>query len=499
MEEQNKQFNDTDLNQETNLPTEPIEVEEVQQPTITSEVVNQPQTQDTEIDLDPDIVLVASQEQNGNDAPEIELTNEHTNTDFSAERIAQPTLPIMPYIEKTEYQPINANGKSRGMRVFAVIVALMVGLSAAITGGYFLGTSKNGTPNVKVDLAKKPSEENALTVSQVYASANKSVVGIYTYNDEGIAGTSSGVIYSKDGYIVTNDHIYADVEAAKFKVYTYDGKSFSAKYVAGDTRSDLAVLKIDNPSGLVTATFGNSSEVSVGEMVVAIGRPNGADQASTASEGIVSSISRRVSTTSSYSCNFIQTSSAINPGSSGGALYNIYGQVIGITSAKLVGDAYEGVGFAIPTVTMKKVVDSLIKNGEVKGRARLGIMYQEVNELAAEVSGMPSGLLIASIDKDSALYGKSVGANDIITHVNGNEIKNSNIVLDTIENSKAGDTLNLKVYLSKQKKSIDISVKLLEDKGSSSYIKKASGNNNNNSSSSKQEYNSSAFTFPYGE
>lgn len=499
MDEQNKQFNDTDLNQETNLPTEPIEVEEVQQPEITGEVVNHSQTQDAEIDLDPDIVLVASQEQNSNHTPETESANEYANADFSAERFVEPTPPIMPYITKNEYQPMSTRGKSRGMRVFAVIVALMVVLSAAVTGGYFLGASKNGSPNVKVDLAKKPSEENALTVSQVYASANKSVVGIYTYNDEGIAGTSSGVVYSKEGYIVTNDHIYADVEAAKFKVYTYDGKSFSAKYVAGDTRSDLAVLKIDNPSGLVPATFGNSAEVTVGEMVVAVGRPNGADQASTASEGIVSSISRRVSTTSSYSCNFIQTSSAINPGSSGGALYNIYGQAIGITSAKLVGDAYEGVGFAIPTLTMKKVVDSLIKNGEVKGRARLGIMYQEVNELAAEVSGMPSGLLIASIDKDSALYGKSVGANDIITHVNGNEIKNSNIVLDTIENSKAGDTLNLKVYLSKQKKSVDISVKLLEDKGSSSYLKKASGNNNDNSSSSKQEYNSSAFTFPYGE
>ena len=96
-----------------------------------------------------------------------------------------------------------------------------------------------------MDLAKKPSEEKALTVSQVYNSANKSVVGIYTYNDKGIAGTSSGVIYSKDGYIVTNDHIYSEVEAAKFKVYTYDGKSYSARYVAGDTRSDLAVLKID--------------------------------------------------------------------------------------------------------------------------------------------------------------------------------------------------------------------------------------------------------------
>ncbi len=410
----------------------------------------------------------------------------------TSERVIDPIPPIMPKITQSEYHPVEKERTSRGMRVFAVIVAVMVLLSAAVAGGYFLGISRSGSNQVKVDLAKKPSAKDALTASEVYKKANPSVVGIYIYNDKGLAGTASGVIYSEDGYVVTNDHIYSDVAAAQFKVYTHDGKMLSASYVAGDTRSDLAVLKIENASGLKPATFGNSAESVVGEVVIAVGRPNGATEQSTASEGIISATSRRISTTSSYNGRFIQTDSAINPGSSGGALCNLYGQVIGITSAKLVGDEYEGVGFAIPTTVMKPIVESLIKNKKVIGRARLGISYQEVTPLTAEMTKSPAGLLIAEIDKSSDLYGKSVGEGDTITHINGTEIIDADLVLDIIEQSKPGTTLNLRVYSAEKKKSIDISVKLLEDTGSSSYVAKESG-------SSKQEYNSSAFDFPNGD
>ena len=409
-------------------------------------------------------------------------------------------VPVMPVMSDFNNKPKANKTPNKGIRTFAVIIALLIFASACVTGGYFFGSSGSG--NVKVDLAEKPRPEDALTVSQIFNKVNSSIVGIYCYNSEGIGGSATGVIYSKDGYIVTNDHIYAETPAPKFKVYTSDGKTYDATFVAGDTRSDLAVIKVKNPTDFKPATFGNSDEVAVGEEVVAIGRTNGATNNSIASQGIVSSVDRRTTTTSSYNGKYIQTDTAINPGSSGGALSNLYGQVIGITSAKLVGE-YEGVGFAIPTTTMKKVVDSLIKNKCVKGRAKLGISYYAIDELTAEIEGTKSGLQIGSIDKSSDLYGKSVEENDIITAINGTQIKNSDTVLEIIENSKAGDTIDLTVYSVSKKKSFDISVKLLEDTGSSSYTTKKS--NSSNKSSSKEDddendnYNPSEFNFPNGD
>lgn len=460
-----------------------------------------------ELELDPDVTEMSGEQPATTEQPNIgrwQVVSPEANeappvAPPMGERIVEPVAPIMPHIQPTEYRPVEAQKTSRGMRVFAVIVAVMVLISAAVTGGYFLGISRIGGGKVQVDLAKKPSAEDALTASEVYQKVNPSVVGIYIYNASGLAGTATGVIYSKDGYVVTNDHIYDGVAAAEFKVFTHDGKMYAAKYVAGDTRSDLAVLKMENATGLTAATFGNSDEVAVGEVVIAVGRPNGAEEVSTASEGIVSATSRRVSITSSYNGRFIQTDSAINPGSSGGALCNLYGQVIGITSAKLVGDEYDGVGFAIPTTVMKPIIESLIEYKTVKGRAKLGISYQEVTRLTAEMTDSPAGLMVAEIDQSSDLYGKSVAVGDVITHVNGTELTDADLILDIIEKSEPGDVLNLRVYVSEKKTSFDISVKLLEDVGSSSYQASAGTSGGNNGDSSKQEYNSSAFDFPNGD
>ena len=412
----------------------------------------------------------------------------------------EPIAPIMPQIEKNAYQPTEQIASSKGVKVFAVIIALILLISACVTGGYYLGISTQDGSKPVVDLASKPKSDKALTTSQIYNNVSESVVGIYVYNTEkGISATATGVIYSKDGYVITNDHIYDGIAGAKFKVYTHDNKMYSADYIAGDTRSDLAVLKITNAENVTfkPAELGNSSEAVVGESVVAIGRPNGATHSSIASEGIISATSTRVSTTTSYTSSLIQTDCAINPGNSGGALCNIYGQVIGITNAKLVGDEYDGVGYAIPTTTVKKVVESLIKNKTVKGRAKLGISYIHIDELTAELSNLPCGLKIAAIDKSCDLYGKSVEVDDIITHVNSVELSDSNIILDIIDSSKPGDTLDLKIYSVKTKKSFDINVKLLEDTGSSSYTLKSQENNKENPDNNN--YNSSEFNFPNGE
>ncbi|MBO5106753.1 MAG: serine protease [Clostridia bacterium] len=448
----------------------------------------QPSADEVELELDPELT---------NPPNESDFENSNNYNENSSQQPIEPIAPIMPQIEKTTYKPIEQSSSSKGIKVFALIIALMVIVSASVTGGYYLGAISNNGNTPTVDLASKPKPENALTTSQVYNDVSPSVVGIYVYNTEnGISSTATGVIYSKDGYIITNDHIYDGIAAAKFKVYTHDKKMYSADFVAGDTRSDLAVLKITdaNNTSFTPAKLGNSAEAVVGESVIAIGRPNGATNPSIASEGIISVVSTRVSTTSSYTSSLIQTDSAINPGSSGGALCNVYGQVIGITSAKLVGNEYDGVGYAIPTYTVKKVVDSLIKHKTVKGRAKLGISYLHIDELSAELSKVPCGLQIAAIDESSDLYGKSVAVKDIITHVNSVELTDSNIILDIIDASKPGDTLELKIYSVKGKKSLDITVKLLEDNGSSSYTSKKEQSNKND-----KEYNSSEFNFPNGE
>ena len=311
------------------------------------------------------------------------------------------------------------------------------------------------------------------------------------YNSAGEISDASGVIYSEDGYIVTNDHIYSEIAAPKFKIYMYDGTEYDAKYVAGDSISDLAVLKIDAKE-LKVAEFGDSREVVFGESVVAIGRPSDATGASSISKGIISSVSRRMTTTSSYSTNFIQTDSAINPGSSGGALVNMYGQVVGITSSKLAGEEYDAVGFAIPTVTMKRVVEQLISDGAVKDRAKLGISYTEIDSVTAEISGKSTvGLLIAEVTDDSDLHGKAT-AGDIITHIDGKEITNDDIVLDTLEALKAGDKITLTV-VSQNGMSKDYIVTLKANVGHSSYsdtLKEPNGSSSNNNGT---------FDFPYGE
>ncbi len=392
-----------------------------------------------------------------------------------------------------DYKPM-----SKGLKAFASIMAAVIMLTGASVAGYFLGRNSTGSgtrKNVTVNLAAKPADTDEMTAAQVYEKVNSSVVGITVYNSAGDGSQASGVLYSEDGYIITNDHIYSEVGAPKFKIYTSDGKEYDAKYIAGDQISDLAVLKIDG-SGFTPAQFGNSDEIIYGENVVAIGRPSDATQASSITKGIISSTGRRVKTTSNYSAKLIQTDSAINPGSSGGALVNMYGQVIGITSSKLAGVSYDAVGYAIPTKTMKRICEELIKNGKVVSRAKLGITYTAINSVTAEINGYDCvGLYVASVSEDSDLYGK-ISEGDVITHINGIEVTSDDIVLDIIEESSAGDKISVTV-LTKKGNEVTLDAVLKANVGESSYtteINSSESSDNDSSSSS-----GGTFNFPFGE
>ena len=387
-------------------------------------------------------------------------------TDFGGSNTApQNRINYSDVLPINDYKPM-----SRGLKLFALIMAAVIMLTGVSVAGYFLGRNSVGSgsrKNVAVNLAAKPADTDELTAAQVYEKVNSSVVGITIYNSAGDGSQASGVFYSEDGYIVTNDHIYSELGAPKFKVYTSDGKEYDAKYIAGDQVSDLAVLKIDG-SGFTSAEFGNSEEIVFGENVVAIGRPSDATQASSITKGIISSTGRRVRTTSNYSAKLIQTDSAINPGSSGGALVNMYGLVIGITSSKLAGVSYDAVGYAIPTKTMKRICEELIKEGKVVSRSKLGITYTAINSVTAEINGYDCvGLYVASVSEDSDLFGK-ISEGDIITHINGTEVTSDDIVLDIIEESSAGDKISVTVFT---KKGIEITLEavLKANVGESSY------------------------------
>lgn len=409
----------------------------------------------------------------------------------------------IPVWNKVEYTPAGKiedyKPMGRGLKIFCVVMAAVIALTAATAAGYFMGRGSVAHnyigSKVDVDLAAKPTNKDQSTPAQIYQAVNESIVGIRVYNEAGEMSDASGVIYSKDGYIVTNDHIYSEIGAAKFKVFTFDGTEYDAVYVAGDTVSDLAVLKIENGKNFKVAEFGDSQQLINGELVVAIGRPSDATDNSSITSGLISLTRRRVKTTSSYTASLIQTDSAINPGSSGGALVNMYGQVVGITSSKLAGVEYDAIGFAIPTKTMKRVVEQLIAHGQVKDRAKLGITYTEVNSVTAEIENYNAvGLLVVSVGEDSDIYGK-VGEGDFITHVNGIEIVNDDIVLDIIEDCKAGDTISLTVLL-KNGNEADFDVKLRANISESSY---STVIGDREEPQENTESGGGIFDFPFGE
>lgn len=406
---------------------------------------------------------------------------------------SQPEIEISP-VEEKKSEPV----PKKGLWIFCAILVGVLLLCAVAAGGYFAGRSGSGAESsgthAQVDLASKPegtiTDEENQNATYVFEAVMPSVVGIEVYSEQDTdsRAQASGVIYTEDGYIVTNDHIYADIPDPKFLILMADGSEYDATYVAGDSRSDLAVLKVE-ASGLPAATFGNSDELQVGEAVMAIGNPGGQTLAFSATQGVVSAVDRRIANASSYSMKFIQTDTAINPGNSGGALVNMYGQVVGITSWKYVGESYERIGFAIPTTTMKTVVDSLIENKYVAGRAKLGITYQAIDAVTAKLNSLPRGLQVVSVNDDSDLKGK-VSVGDVLTHINDTAITDGSEVLEVLENAAPGDTVTFRVYTS-GKQEITVTAVLLEDRGTSSYTLQPA--------EEELPGNNSTFDFPFGD
>ena len=210
------------------------------------------------------------------------------------------------------------------------------------------------------------------------------------------------------------------------------------------------MIKID-ASGLTPAELGVSGELKVGEKAIAIGNPGGLIYAGSVSEGIISGLNRSLrAATDGYTMNFIQTDAAISPGNSGGALVNEFGQVVGINSQKLSANGYEGIGFAIPIDEALPILKDLMSYGRVTGRVKLGISAYAVNEYVASVNGIPSGILIDSIDSDSTLLAAGVQAGDIITQVEGTAVNSFTALSDLLRDYAPGDQVTLTIFRANQ-------------------------------------------------
>ena len=250
----------------------------------------------------------------------------------------------------------------------------------------------------------------------------------------------SGVILSKNGYIVTNYHVVSG--ATKIIVKTIDGKKYKAKLIGSDPKTDLAVIKID-AKNLHPITIADSNKVEVGDLVLAIGNPFGLRESVTS--GIVSALNRNSIGLNAYE-NFIQTDAAINPGNSGGALVDMKGRLIGINSAIISrSGGNNGIGFAIPSNMVKFVVKSLIEKGKVV-RGYLGVMISNIDSSKEKLYGIDHGVLVNKVEPHSAAKKAGLKPGDIIVAVDGEEVKNAGELRNKIAFKGAGAEVKLKIY-----------------------------------------------------
>lgn len=304
------------------------------------------------------------------------------------------------------------------------------------------------------------SKEDALSVPEIVKKVTPSVVGISTKLPTGVA-TGSGIIMTKDGYIITNAHVIEN--ALSITVVIKEGDKDveeTAKVIGIDSKTDLAVIKV-NRTDLTPAEFGKSSDLQVGELAIAIGNPLGLELSGSVTGGIISALNRQLSV-EDKNMTLIQTDAAINPGNSGGPLVNCYGQVIGINSIKVSSEDAEGLGFAIPIDDAKPIIDSLIQYGYVKGRPMIGITGQTITAAQARYNDVPQGIYVVSVTKDTGAYEAGVKAGDIITGVNGKTITTLAEFDKEKESFKAGETIKLSIY--RDGKDFDVEVTLTENK-----------------------------------
>lgn len=342
---------------------------------------------------------------------------------------------------------------------------LVVNHNGSSSGNQTTVTTSDASGTSKVTTVSSSDDGTGLTTEEVAAKASPSVVEIETevtstsYGMFGGTYTStaagSGVIISEDGYIITNNHVIEN--ANTIKVTTYDGKEYDATLVGTDSKSDIAVIKID-ATGLTAATIGDSSKIAAGDTAVVIGNPLGT-LGGTVTDGIISAASREI-TINNESMELIQTNAAINSGNSGGGLFDGNGNLIGIVNAKdsgttSSGATIEGLGFAIPINTAMDVAKQLMENGKVTDRATLGVYLQELDQNYQNYS---AGLYITDVMKGSGAEKAGLQAYDKIVKADDTDISSYADLSAVLAKKKVGDTIDLTIERDGKKKDVTVTL-----------------------------------------
>ncbi len=284
----------------------------------------------------------------------------------------------------------------------------------------------------------------AMSARQIYEKVNRSTVTVIG-NSGGKASVGTGVIFSDDGYIVTNEHVITTAESCT--VILWNGESHSAKLVGGEAEKDVAVLKID-VSGLDAADFGDSDSLVVGDTVYAIGNPLGIELRGTFTDGIVSAIGRSLGASSEVSMELIQTNTALNSGNSGGPLINVYGQVVGINTLKMSGSGYgdiasiEGLGFALPISAIAYMVNDIVAHGKVLPEPLLGMSVRIAGE---RLSDGRIGFMAERVDQGSNAWKAGVEVGDFIVSVDGEKMTATSDLIYARRCHERGETMRLEI------------------------------------------------------
>lgn len=381
-------------------------------------------------------------------------------------------------------------------KLLKFVILFVVGFLGGIGGYYFASstlTQGNSTSNqANTTSVSDVQYSNDTSTTQAVEKVQDAVVSVINYQTQSsnslssifgniessdelaVAGEGSGVIYKKDGdtaYIVTNNHVISGAE--KIDILLASGEKLSGELVGADTYSDIAVIKIAADKVTTIAEFANSDTIKVGETAIAIGSPLGSVYANTVTQGIISSLSRTVTSQTedgqTISTNAIQTDTAINPGNSGGPLINIQGQVIGINSSKITsssvsssGVAIEGMGFAIPSNDVVQIINQLETNGKVT-RPALGVQMVNLTDLSTsqlEKAGLAntdltSGVLIVSTQSGLPADGK-FEPYDVIIEIDGETIENKSDLQSELYKHQIGDTITVTYYRNNKKMTVDI-------------------------------------------
>ena len=358
--------------------------------------------------------------------------------------------------EKLLLHQIERQHKSmRKTMIIGLVCCGVLGGGLGFGGGWLAGSLSGNTTTLLQSNASKIEVQTVdagteMSVQQVAALNQPSVVEIQTemvtngsFLQQYVqTGAGSGIIISQDGYIVTNNHVIED--ATSITVRTSDGTSYSAQLVGTDSRTDIAVLKID-ATGLQPVTFGNSDNLNVGDTAIAIGNPLG-ELGGTVTNGIISALDRTI-VLDNEEMTLLQTNAAINPGNSGGGLFNSRGELIGMVVAKSSGEDIEGLGFAIPSNLVSQVAQELINNGYVTGRPALGVTIVNItsSQLAMQYGVNSLGVYISEVSSGSAAEQAGLQVGDRIISVDDRVVESYTDLSSILDDHAVGDTIEILV------------------------------------------------------